>query len=308
MKVTLPVSQLNELLDIVSKFVSKHSTLQILENIYIKGSIDMLTLRATDMEKFVEIQIPAQIDSEGALTVNARTFTDIIKSIEDKDVQLSLDTSKEVMTIKSAHDSFKIKGISATEYVAVPEVVKVHTVTLDPQLFSLGVSKVEYAVTEKNFSPVLTGILMRIKKQDDGQKVIFVGTDSFRLAEYKVDFKGTTSELSLIIPKTNTTEIKRLADYAVSKKSDSMEITMSENLVSFAFDCNGTKVLATSLLIQGTFPEYDNENIMPSNFSTTVQVDKDGLDKAIRKISILTRDINNYIALDVQPDNLQVTS
>lgn len=64
MKVTLNTVQLQEIVDIVGRFVSKHSTLPILENIYIKGNIDTLLLRATDMEKYVEIQIPASIDTE----------------------------------------------------------------------------------------------------------------------------------------------------------------------------------------------------------------------------------------------------
>jgi DNA polymerase III sliding clamp (beta) subunit (PCNA family) len=49
-----------------------------------------------------------------------------------------------------------------------------------------GIGKVEYAVTEKNFSPVLTGIFVRTKEYNAQQYLVFVGTDSFRLAEYKI--------------------------------------------------------------------------------------------------------------------------
>ncbi|HMT00904.1 MAG TPA: DNA polymerase III subunit beta [Candidatus Absconditabacterales bacterium] len=308
MKVTLQVAQLNDILDLVSRFVSKHSTLQILENIYIKGTMDSLIFRATDMEKFVEIEIPGKVSNEGAITVNARTFTDIIKSIDEKEVELNIDSAKETMSIKSPSDSFKIKGISANEYVALPEVVKVHSLSLESKLFSQGVEKVEYAVTEKNFSPVLTGVLIKIKKDSKTNNLIFVGTDSFRLAEYKIPYEGSSPEMSLIIPKTNINEIKKLADYAISHKAESMEITMSENLVSFVFNVENMRIMATSLLIQGNFPEYDNENIMPTQHNTKIIVDKDQLDKSIKKISILTKDINNYIALQGQQDKLFVTS
>ncbi len=64
MKVTLPVAQLQEVMDLVSRFVSKHSTLPILENIYIKGNIDTIVFRATDMEKYIEIEIPAKLNDE----------------------------------------------------------------------------------------------------------------------------------------------------------------------------------------------------------------------------------------------------
>jgi DNA polymerase III sliding clamp (beta) subunit (PCNA family) len=62
MKVTLKTVQLQEVCDILSRFVSKHSTLPILENIYIKGSGDVIVLRATDMEKYVNVSIEATIE------------------------------------------------------------------------------------------------------------------------------------------------------------------------------------------------------------------------------------------------------
>jgi DNA polymerase III sliding clamp (beta) subunit (PCNA family) len=39
--------------------------------------------------------------------------------------------------------------------------------TLDIHSFTKGIGKVEYAVMEKNFSPVLTGVMMRTKQYAD---------------------------------------------------------------------------------------------------------------------------------------------
>ena len=74
MKVTIATNTLQEIMDLISRFVSKHSTLPILENVYIKGNIDTLVFRATDMEKYIEIEIPAKIENEGALTLEAKTL------------------------------------------------------------------------------------------------------------------------------------------------------------------------------------------------------------------------------------------
>jgi DNA polymerase III sliding clamp (beta) subunit (PCNA family) len=46
------------------RFVSKNATLPILKNFYFKASIDTLLLRATDMEKYIEIEMPAKITIE----------------------------------------------------------------------------------------------------------------------------------------------------------------------------------------------------------------------------------------------------
>ncbi len=79
---------------------------------------------------------------------------------------LVIEESTDTLTITSAHDSFKIKGIPASEYVAVPTVQSDAPLTLDTKAFSTGIGKVEYAVTEKNFSPVLTGVYMRVASSD----------------------------------------------------------------------------------------------------------------------------------------------
>jgi DNA polymerase III sliding clamp (beta) subunit (PCNA family) len=67
-------------------------------------------------------------------------------------------------------------------------------------------------------------------------------------------------------------------------------------------------IIATSLLIHGNFPEYENENIMPKNFNTTVIVDKNSIDKAIKKIGIMTKDINNYVVLGITNDGINIQS
>jgi len=44
---------------------------------------------------------------------------------------------------------------------------------MDIHSFAKGIQKVEYAVTEKNFSPVLTGVLLKYNKES-GDKLTFV--------------------------------------------------------------------------------------------------------------------------------------
>lgn len=188
MQASVPVKKLQEIMDLVTRFVSKHATLPILENVYIKASLEGIIFRAADMEKYIELELDVRVADEAAVTVNAKTLSDLLRTIEDEMVTLGIDQQKDTVTLTSSQDTFQIRGIPAVEYVAVPQVVTDQIVTLDAGQFALGVGKVEYAVTEKNFSPVLTGIYVRTKTYDEQKKLVFVGTDSFRLAEYKIDF------------------------------------------------------------------------------------------------------------------------
>lgn len=87
-----------------------------------------------------------------------------------------------------------------------------------------------------------------------------------------------------------------------------MQAHVSSTMVSFALALKEMKIACTCLLIQGSFPEYENENIMPTSFSTKVVLDKNQLDKAIKRILIMTKDINNYIAVRSQDDKLMLSS
>lgn len=149
---------------------------------------------------------------------------------------------------------------------------------------------------------------MRLKATENAHKLVFVGTDSFRLAEYKIDFHGDAANMDVIIPKTNIGDIKKVVDYFISKGGEQIAMKFSENLLSCSANLDGIQIIMTSLLIQGSFPEYENENIMPTDFATKVIIDKSQIEKSIRKISIITRDINNYISLEVSPNTLFINS
>lgn len=139
-----------------------------------------------------------------------------MRTIEEKQVEISADQTTNIMTIKTSKDNFDVNGIAASEYVALPEIPQENKVTIDIHAFSKGIEKVEYAVTEKNFSPVLTGVLLKYS-QELGDKMTFVGTDSFRLAEFKANSSKHEKDFSLIIPKVSITDVQKIAEYASSK-------------------------------------------------------------------------------------------
>lgn len=304
MKVNIKVSKLTEILDITSRFVSKNATLPILQNIYIKASIDEVVFRATDMEKYIEIKLPANIQVEWAITVNASMFLQIVQNIDDDELELSVEQQTQIMTIKSWKDMFEINWISANEYVALPEVPQWKEITLQAWQISEWIKRVEYAVTEKNFSPVLTWIYLKSK---DNNSLVFVWTDSFRLTEYKLNAENV-DDFNVIIPKVAINDIKKIADYSIEKESSDVKMKYSENLVAFEFQIWDINILATSLLIQWNFPDYEKEEVMPTQFNTEVVLDKSQFEKAIKKIGILTKDINNFIQIEISPDTVIVSS
>lgn len=125
--------------------------------------------------------------------------------------------------------------------------------------------------------------MIKTKKTDAGEQLVFVGTDSFRLSEYKVP-QSLNSDFSLIIPKSLINDLKSVLNFAISKDSPDIKINHSENLIAFSFMIDEIKIITTSLLIQGNFPDYDREEVMPTNFEVSIMLDKNECEKAIKKI------------------------
>lgn len=306
MQITINTTQCNNALDLVTRFVSKHATLPILENVYISASIDSLTLKGTDMEKHIQLRIAAQVNQEWSLTVNAKTLQNIMKTIDDEEVEF-ITWSDDSLTIKGVKDTFTIKGISSNEYVALPEVQSETSNIIDTNTLINGISKIEYTISEKNFSPVLTGLLLSVTSENNSH-ITFAGSDSFRLAEYKSPLAGDHTPFTLIIPKSNIVDLQKVFEYQHAHGGEEVTIRFSDNMIAFMCPTDMGEITATSLLIQGKFPDYNNEAIIPTQYTTSVIVNKDQLEKAIKKILILTRDINNYLLIKTVTDTLTITS
>ncbi len=308
MRVTVSVWELKEILDVMSRFVSRHSTLPVLENIYIKWTTDSLLFRATDMEKYIEVNMDASPDNEGTLTVNAKTFSDIVKVIEDQSVTLIIEETSTQLTLKTDTDEFIIKWIPSTEYVSLPKIENQQELELEVEKFVEWIAKVEFAVTEKNFSPVLTGVYIRLKQEWTDTFLIFVWTDSFRLSEYKIPYAGEYQEMNMILPKTHINDLKKVAEYASSKWWTTLSMRYAENMIELTYVIDWINITSSCLLIQWSFPDYEQESIMPTNFTTKSLINASQLEKSIKKIEILTRDLNNYILISWDAEKLSLTS
>ncbi len=63
---------------------------------------------------------------------------------------------------------------------------------------------------------------------------MFVGTDSFRIAEFKVA-STVDSDFSLIIPKVAINDVRSITKFAVDSEIPEMTMKFSENLVAFEY-------------------------------------------------------------------------
>lgn len=233
-------------------------------------------MRASDHECCFEQTIDSHLD----ICLDARTLSDIV-GMWDYEITSEGDEA----TLTNDSDNFKLKWIASSEYINFP-MIEGDSFTFDRESFIHWCDMVDYCITEKNFSPVLTWMNLWTKNK----QLIFCGTDSFRLAEMKFDIEFE-DEVNCIIPVQHIQKIK-----AMLKETDveDIEITLSNQMIQIvAWD-----ITVSCLLIQWSFPDYQQEAIMPSYLPTQVTYNAVELQNAIKKANIYTSDMNNYIELE----------
>ena len=290
MKVNVKQQQLAHCVSMVSRAVSPRSTLPVLSNILVKTDKGRLRLSATNLELGITCWIGARIDGEGAITVPARTFTDMVSALPDDRVILTLDNSTQTLNIHCGTSDTNIKGIDAEEFPPIPEPNLDEGVPLNITNFKDMVQQVAFAASTDEARPVLTGVLLKI----DGDHITMAATDGFRISIREDEIPNAVSRpIEAIIPARALVELSRIIG---GDKALIMTFPPDRGQVIFHMD----DLELVSQLIEGGFPDY--RAIIPQNFKTHTLLSTTGLLKACKQSEIIAREGTNVARLNIIPE------
>jgi DNA polymerase-3 subunit beta len=140
-----------------------------------------------------------------------------------------------------------------------------------------------------NSEKLIEGFKVYIYTQEN--EMIFVATDSFRLAEKRIKLKQPVDMSPILIPLKNISDIVRTFE----SNEDDMKVTLSDHQVSFT----SGGVYVTSRLINGTYPDY--RQIVPKEYITSAVVLKSDLIQALRLSNVFSGKFNQ-ITFTIDPE------
>jgi DNA polymerase-3 subunit beta len=289
MKLVCTQVDLEEALNIVGKAISQNTTLPVLNNVLLKAEGNKLNFAGTNLEIAIQCFIPAEVKSEGSITVPAKLLVSYISLLKDEKVELSVDDSN-TLSIKAPSSQTKIKGIGADEFPIIPSVNKDNVFKISRKDLDLAITQTVFAAASNTARPVLSGILFDLRK--DVLKM--VATDSYRLAEKRIDLKEKVDfDLQSIVPARTVSELGKII---AKSNAEEIEITVSKNQILFVV--GDTRMI--SRLIEGKFPDY--EKIIPHAHKTKIDVKNDELALVVRRVGLFARENNNNIKCTVTND------
>lgn len=295
MKLVCSQGDLERALTIVSKAITPNPTLPVLNNILLKAEDKKLHFSATNLDVAIQFFIPADVKSEGAITVPARLLSSYVTLLKDKNIELSV-LENNTVQLDSPSSHTKIKGIDANEFPVIPKIETEATVIVPRKVLEEAITQTVFAASTNSSRPVLSGVLFDVKKGE----MKMVATDSYRLAEKTITLpKEAEKEVACIVPARTVMEMGKILARA---EEENVELNVSKNQILFVVG----NVRLMSRLIEGKFPPY--EKVVPKDSKTKLEILDESLANVLRRVSLFARENNNSIKLSATNDGKLMVS
>jgi DNA polymerase-3 subunit beta len=284
-------------LQLFQGIVERKNTIPILANVLMEAKGDQLSFLATDLEVGLRSRCSAEVAKGGALTLPAKKFYEIIKSLPETDIRIAEDKGG----VKVAADRFdsRMQTLPREDFPTVPEGGGNLSATLPRNTLKEMVAKTQFAITGEDTRYFLNGALFVLKPDT----MSLVATDGHRLALVTVprDGAGPTgveNEVRAILPKKTLGELGRL----LLESDADIRYERGEN--HLFFDVGGR--LLISRMIDGQFPAY--ERVIPKGNDKHIEFERDRLTSAVKRVALLSNERSRAVKFHVDKGGVDVTS
>lgn len=303
MKFSIERSELQEIASMVQRAASSRTNIPVLSGMLLEISPDFgLRLSATDMEIGLKASTTSlEIQEAGTVLVKASYFADLIRSMPDTRLLISLDREKQKLDVFYGLSVSHINLYEFQEYPEFPPGDPKPVLRLPQRVFKEAIRKTFFAASSTHFRQVFTGFLIDIM---DENIVNIVATDMHRMAEYRLEREAGVEIIQTgryIVPVRTGQELLRLLDDSDSQ----VEIAQAGNNLVFT----NPHMMCSSRLIEGEYPAY--ENVIPTRFVSEFYINGKELQSVLDRAKLMPVDDKfkiQHVRIDFQEGEFKVNS
>jgi len=289
MKIRIARDELLTGLQRVQGIVEKRNTMPVLSNILLETKQDGVELVATDLEIGVRGHYKADVQQAGSVSLSARKLYELLKEVADGEITLATQENNWVQ-IQAGRSQFKIVGMAASEFPALPTIEREGRVAIPGSGLSSLIRKTLFAVGDNDARYILNGLLITLHSSEKKVTLKLVGTDGHRLAVAESDLTQSAGtdlpkEIKAIIPRKAAQEIRRLLE----EEEGEPLLGFTKNLVTF----QKSGLFLTSRVMEGTYPNY--QQVIPKESAKKASIERTALESALRRVAVLSKDKTNAV-------------
>ncbi|MGP0565255.1 DNA polymerase III subunit beta [Nitrospina sp. 32_T5] len=281
----------------VQGIVESKGAMPILSHTLISTEKKGVYLQATDLEIGMKRFCPANVVTQGSVTVNARKLFDILKELPDLEVTLKKEDNDWV-TITCGKSKFRLPGLAAADYPKLPEYSEEPLMEFSgPQLREM-IRKTYFAISPDETRQALNGLLL--EKEDnhvnlvgtDGHRMTFIKRPLLKANADKVDKSG------YLLPKKLLTELLKLME----SDDATCSFSVKDNQLAFIQE----QQVIVSRKIDGKFPNY--RQVIPGDNNLKVTVNTESLVHALKRVALLADEKSKMVRFDITPGLMTLVS
>lgn len=271
----------------VAGAVDKKQSLAILSNFLLKIADGLLFITATDLEIEISAQVACQSgQSSGLITVPAKKFIDIIRSLDDQS-NPNLLVNGSILTIKQARSSFKLTTLPADDFPLTEDECNEVELTLPRLILLQLLQSTHFAMSQQDVRVFLNGLYLDF----ESNLISAVATDGHRMAINR--YKCTNiSQKKLLLPKKGVQELLRLLN-SISDENVLLAAGKSH------FKLVTSQFVFLSKLIEARFPSY--VKAIPRDQDKHIVIDCAAFKRSLSRIVILAHEKSKAVLLHLQP-------
>ena len=301
MELKIAAQELAKALGRSQGIVEKKSTMPILSHVLLEAKKGTeLHVSATDLDLAVSSEHGCEVLKDGALAVSARHLYEIVRSLPEQQVLLKR-AANNYLEVKSGPSEFRIVGLPAEDFPALPKFERVPFVQVDPAALLDMIERTAFAVSTDETRYNLNGVFF----EPSPEVVRMVATDGHRLSLAERKIPGDFAlKRGVILPKKGLSELRRLLSEAVESGEEKPEAKLGFVENSAIFRRPG--VVLVMRLIEGMFPDY--RQVIPKGGEKVLSVGRQRFLDTLRRISLLSSDKAHAVKLDLGKGVLKVLS
>ncbi|MEK7542795.1 MAG: DNA polymerase III subunit beta [Patescibacteria group bacterium] len=273
MKLVILKTNLLEGLFSVERSIGVNTNLPILKNVLLTADNNKISIITTNLELAVMHIIQGKIIENGKSTIPLSLFNSVIKNLNSE--RVTLETKDNNLIIITDNYEAVIQGGNEKDFPIIPSISSnKNSLKISSENFIDSIQSVIIATQYSDIRPEISGVFVSY----NNDKLVFVGTDSFRLSEKTLAPSLVNSdfdEISFIIPLKTADELLRV----FNKSDGEITILIDQNQVLFSTNVKSI----TSRVVDGRFPEY--QPIIPKSVENEININRQELLNAIKLTS-----------------------
>jgi DNA polymerase III subunit beta len=293
MEIVVRKNDLVRELQLFQGIVERKNTIPILANVLMEAKDGKVSFLATDLEVGLRSNCEASVSKPGTITLPAKKFYEIVRSLPETDVRISEDKA----SVKVSADRFdsRIQTLPREDFPALAEAGGAPRATLPRDVLKEMVAKTQFAITGEDTRYFLNGALFVLQSAS----MSLVATDGHRLAlvtAARSSDGAAQDESRAILPKKTLLELARL----LTEGEGDICYERGENHLFFEV---GSRLLI-SRMIDGQFPAY--ERVIPKGNDKHIEFERDRLTNAVRRVALLSNERSRAVKFQVEPGKVDV--